>query len=89
MTTWEELLRERLKSLGLGSANFNLYGAKWDGSIAFYRVSYNSSTRPSFETAIFGAHGKVTRIYGHPRRNGVTKAQGWSIDPQELRADWS
>ena len=76
--TWARMTRGRFHSL---------YAMDQTDRAAFFSVGYNHSTRPYFTTFIVAVgpgenRGKVLRVTsGHPRSNGCTKKDGWTIDP--------
>lgn len=64
------------------------YAAKQNAAVAFIEVQFNHSTRASFATLIVDIYGNVKQFGGHPKRNGVTKKNGWAVDPELLHAQW-
>jgi hypothetical protein len=54
-----------------------------------FSVSYNHATRPEFSWLEFDtARQTIREGTGHPRRNGFTKANGWTLNPEWQGADW-
>lgn len=64
-----------------------IYATHPDGRVCRIRVSYNHSTRASFDTQLIDASGNAAQYYGHPKRHGVTAKEGWAVDP-EMRGPW-
>lgn len=51
-----------------------------DGRVCRLMVSYNHSTTPTFYHTIISRELKKNTYDGHPKRNGVTKTNGWKIN---------
>ena len=75
-------------SIHHGLSQYDLYGCRYDGQAAYLSVSYGGRTQAEFKTLIVYANDSHRTEYGHPKRNGITKANGWSINPEMLHGDW-
>lgn len=58
-----------------------------DGRVCRLFVSYNHSTTPEFSHTIISRELRKNTCEGHPKRNGVTKTNGWIIN-QDFIGKW-
>lgn len=58
------------------------YATHPDGRTCILEVIYNHSTTPEFMFVIGNpVTMRAKSEYGHPKRNGITKKNGWKVNP--------
>lgn len=83
----KEVLRE---CLGSNADEAKLYGVRYDCSTAYILAMYSSNpTDIQYETYVLTPSSRMLNDlihhFGHPKYNGITKRNNWSIDPQYLK----
>lgn len=86
----EDGLRERFPETRerLSRGRYLTAYAHGPAEIAYLSATYRHTVRPEFDTAIVDlSTGRVRTFRGHPRLNGATAKNGFSVDP-EYDGNW-